>query len=258
MQNTASAGTPRLQLEQRFTTQPFLESWRRIHAAFIDIYEDSLDEVTGPVDMVIDPTSLEAREVYTLLIGSVVPRPIAWASSVGPEWQPNLAPFAYFNIASSNPPMLLFCPSRRANGAKKDTLLNVEATQEFVIHIVDEPAVEAMNRTSADYPPGANEFEIAGVAAVPSAKVRPPRVAAAPVAFECRLYQIIPLGDEQPGGEIVIGQVVLIHVRDDVRVGTYIDLEALRPVARLAGNGYARVNDTFDLRRPVLPKEGGT
>ena len=208
--------------------------------------------------MVIDPASLEAREVYKLLIGSVIPRPIAWVSTISAAGLPNLAPFSYFNIASSNPPMLLFCPSRRANGAKKDTLLNVEATQEFVIHIVDEPAVEAMNRTSADYPPGANEFEIAGLESAPSTKVRPPRVAAAPVAFECRLFQIVPLGDEQPGGEVVIGRVVLIYVRDDVRVGTYIDLTALRPVARLAGSGYARVTDTFDLHRPVLPKDGGT
>ena len=208
--------------------------------------------------MVIDPASLEVREVYKLLIGSVVPRPIAWVSTISAAGLPNLAPFSYFNIASSNPPMLLFCPSRRANGAKKDTLRNVEATHEFVIHIVDEPAAEAMNCTSADYPPGANEFEIAGLVSVPSTKVRPPRVAAAPVAFECRLFQIVPLGDEQPGGEVVIGRVVLIHVRDDVRAGTYIDLEALRPVARLAGNGYARVTDTFDLRRPVLPKDGGT
>lgn len=208
--------------------------------------------------MVIDPASLEPREVYKLLIGSVVPRPIAWVSTISAAGRPNLAPFSYFNIACANPPTLLFCPNRRANGAKKDTLLNVEATGEFVIHIVDEPSVAAMNRTSADYPPGANEFEIADLPTAPSSNVRPPRVATAPIAFECRLFQIVPLGDGPSGGEIVVGRVVLIHVRDDVRAGTYIDLDALRPVARLAGNGYARVTDTFDLQRPVLPKGDAT
>jgi flavin reductase (DIM6/NTAB) family NADH-FMN oxidoreductase RutF len=203
--------------------------------------------------MVIDPLTLGAREVYKLLIGSVVPRPIAWVSTISPDGQPNLAPFSYFNIGCANPPTLLFCPDRRPNGDKKDTLLNVEATEEFVIHIVDESSVEAMNRTSGNYPSGVNEFEIAGLAAVPSTKVRPPRLAIAPIAFECRLFQIVPLGDGISGGEVVIGRVVLMHVRDDVRVGTYIDLEALRPIARLAGDGYARVTDTFDLPRPLTP-----
>ncbi len=114
------------------------------------------------------------------------------------------APFSYFNVACSNPPTLLFCPNRRADGSKKDTLLNIEATGEFVIHIVDERTVEAMNATSA------------------------------------------------AGGDIVIGRVVLVHIRDDVRPDIYIDLKALRPVARLAGNSYTRVTETFDLPRPVL------
>jgi flavin reductase (DIM6/NTAB) family NADH-FMN oxidoreductase RutF len=204
--------------------------------------------------MVIDPLTLESREVYKLLIGSVVPRPIAWVATISPDGQPNLAPFSYFNIGCANPPTLLFCPDRRPSGEKKDTLLNVEATEEFVIHVVDEATVKAMNVTSGTYPPGINEFEIAGLEAIPSVKVRPPRVAVAPIAFECRLFQIVPLGDGSSGGEVVIGRVVLIHVRDDVRVGTYIDLEALRPVARLAGDGYARVTDTFDLPRPVVPQ----
>jgi len=204
--------------------------------------------------MVIDPADLERREVYKLLIGSVVPRPIAWVSTVNIEGRPNLAPFSYFNIACAHPPTLLFCPNRRPDGSKKDTLLNVEATGEFVIHIVDESNVEAMNLSSGEYPSHANEFEIAGRTPVPSTVVRPPRVAEAPIAFECRLFQIVPLGDEASGGEVVIGRVLLIHVRDDVRPDSYIDLAALRPVARLAGDGYARVTDTFDLARPVIKR----
>ena len=206
--------------------------------------------------MVIDPATLERREVYKLLIGSVVPRPIAWVASMNAEGQPNLAPFSYFNVACSNPPTLLFCPNRRADGSKKDTLLNVEATGEFVIHIVDEQTVEAMNATSADYPHGADEFTVAGLTPVPSIRVRPPRVAEAPIAFECQLFQIVPVGDGPSGGDIVIGRVVLVHIRDDIRPDTYIDLKALQPVARLAGNSYAHVTETFDLPRPVFkPKD---
>ncbi len=201
--------------------------------------------------MIIDPTTLERREVYKLLIGSVVPRPIAWVSSVNADGRPNLAPFSYFNIACASPPTLLFCPNRRADGSKKDTLLNVEATGEYVIHIVEEQHVEAMNRTSAEYPRETNEFEHAGLTPVPSIEVRAPRIEGAAIAFECRLHQIVPVGDGPQGGEIVVGRVVLVHVRDDVRPDTYIELAVLRPVARLAGNGYARVTDTFDLPRPV-------
>ena len=205
--------------------------------------------------MLIDPSMLEQREVYKLLIGSVLPRPIAWVSTIGADEQPNLAPFSYFNIACADPPTLLFSPNRRADGSKKDTLRNIETTGEYVIHIVDEHTVEAMNITSAEYPPGTNEFEMAGLTAVPSVRVRPPRVAEAPIAFECELFQIVPVGDGPSGGEVVIGRVLLMHVRDDVRPATSIDLQMLRPVARLAGDGYARVTDTFDLPRPVLPRE---
>ncbi len=206
--------------------------------------------------MVIDPVTLERREVYKQLIGSVVPRPIAWVSSMNAEGQPNLAPFSYFNVACSNPPTLLFCPNRRADGSKKDTLLNVEATGEFVIHIVDERTVEAMNATSAEYPHGTNEITMAGLTAVPSVRVRPPCIAESPIAFECQLFQIVPVGDGPSGGDIVIGRVVLVHIRDDIRPDTYIDLKALQPVARLAGNSYARVTETFDLPRPVFkPKD---
>jgi flavin reductase (DIM6/NTAB) family NADH-FMN oxidoreductase RutF len=201
--------------------------------------------------MVIDPSALERQNMYKLLIGSVVPRPIAWVSTISPGGRPNLAPFSYFNIACANPPTLLFCPNRRADGSKKDTLLNIEATGEYVIHIVDEARVEQMNRTSAEFPPEVDEFEQAGLTPSPSRRVRPARVAEAPIAFECRLFQIVPVGDAPSGGDVVIGRVLLVHIRDDVRPDTDVDLRALRPVARLAGSGYARITDTFDLPRPI-------
>lgn len=197
----------------------------------------------------IDPAGIDRKAMYKLLIGSVVPRPIAWVSSLSADGTPNIAPFSYFNIACSDPPMLLFCPQHRPDGAHKDTLRNVEQTGEFVLHIVSEDLVVPMNQSSADYAYGTDEFAQIGIEAVPSVRVAPPRVALAKVAFECRVEQIVLLG-AAGGGAVVIGQVVLMHVHDDVWDDGHIVLDALQPVARLAGNGYARITDTFDLPRP--------
>lgn len=200
--------------------------------------------------MQIDPASLTEREIYKILIGAVVPRPIAWVSSIGAEGTPNLAPFSYFNIACTDPPLLLFCPQRRGDGSPKDTLRNVQTTGEFVLHIVSEELAAAMNQSSAEYPYATDEFAATGLKPAPSIAVAPPRVADAAVAFECRVEQIVHVGSER-GGEIVIGRVLQMHVRDDVYRDGYIVLDALKPVARLAGNDYARVTDTFTLQRPT-------
>lgn len=197
----------------------------------------------------IDPRELSRPAMYNVLIGSVVPRPIAWVSTVDAAGVRNLAPFSYFNIACAQPPMLLFCPQHRPNGGHKHTLANVEATGEFVLHVVSEDLVALMNQTSADYPDTMDEFEQTGLAAVPSDLIAPPRVADAKIAFECRVEQIVPLGGAT-GGAVVIGRVVLAHVADEVWNDGHIVLDALRPVARLAGNSYARVTDTFALPRP--------
>lgn len=199
--------------------------------------------------MQFDPNDLSERAIYKLLIGSVVPRPIAWVASISAEGRPNLAPFSYFNIASSAPPMLLFCPQRRPDGTPKDTLRNISATGEFVIHIVSQELVAPMNQTAANYPYGRDEFHEAGLRAAASGRVAPPRIADAAIAFECRVEQIVPLGDPI-GGEIVVGRVLLVHVRDDVYDNGYIVLDALKPIGRLAGNDYAYVSDTFTLPRP--------
>ncbi len=204
--------------------------------------------------MQIDPANLDRQGIYKLLIGTVVPRPIAWVASIADDDTPNLAPFSYFNIACIEPAMLLFCPQRRSNGTKKDTLLNIEATNEFVLHIVGEELTAQMNQTSAEYPHGTDEFAAANLRPVASSRIRPPRVAEAPVAFECRVEQIIHAGGAT-GADIVIGRVLLVHLRDDVWQDGYILLDALKPVARLAGTGYARVTDTFNLPRPVLESD---
>lgn len=196
-----------------------------------------------------DPNEYDRKAVYKLLTGSVVPRPIAWVSSIDADEQPNLAPFSYFNIACSDPPMLLFCPQHRPDTTRKDTLHNVEQTGEFVIHIVSQELAHVMNQTSAEYPSGMNEFEQAAIRQVPSLRVKPPRVADAKIAFECRVEQITRVGGET-GGAVVIGHVLLVHLADDVWDDGYIVLDALKPVGRLAGSGYARMTDTFDLARP--------
>jgi flavin reductase (DIM6/NTAB) family NADH-FMN oxidoreductase RutF len=200
--------------------------------------------------MQIDPAKLSEREVYKILTGTVVPRPIAWVASISQDGRPNLAPFSYFNIACSDPPLLLFCPQRRGDGSPKDTLRNIEASGEFVLHIVSEELTPAMNQTSAEYPADIDEFSAAGLRSVPSLVVAPPRVADAVVAFECRVEQIVHVGNER-GGDIVIGRVLLIHLRDDVYRDGHIMLNTLKPVARLAGNEYARIGDTFSLARPI-------
>lgn len=199
--------------------------------------------------MQIDPAVRSVREVYRLLIGCVVPRPIAWVSSVSASGIPNLAPFSFFTVACDDPPMLLFCPLRRPDGAPKDTLRNVQETGEFVIHIVSEPLAMAMNQTAAEYPHDVDEFAQAGVTPVPGTRVRPPRVAEAPAAFECRVEQLVAL----EGSTVVIGRVLLIHLRDELYRDGAIQLAALRPIARLAGNSYARVTDTFEMTRPRHP-----
>lgn len=202
--------------------------------------------------MELNPNDLPWKSVYKLMIGAVVPRPIGWISTLNPEGVPNLAPFSYFNAVGSNPPHLLFAPNVRGTDlGEKDTLHNVQSTGEFVANIVTEALAEAMNRTSQELPPGTNEFEVAELTAEPSQVVAPPRVAESPAHFECRVTHVLTLGEGAGAGRVVIGRVVHIHVSDEVLFdGDKIDLEALRPIGRLAGSRYCRVTDLFDLTRP--------
>ncbi len=203
--------------------------------------------------MEINPQDLPWRSIYKLLIGSVVPRPIGWISSVNPEGQPNLAPFSFFNAVAANPPHVLFSPLIRGTDQRpKDTLLNVRATGEFVVNIVTEDLAEAMNLTATELPANINEFELAGLTAVPSITVRPPRVAESPVHFECIVTQIVELGDKPGSGNVVIGRVVHIHASERVLFDDdKIDLAKLQPIGRLAGSTYCRVTDHFNLTRPA-------
>ncbi len=210
--------------------------------------------------MEIVPEDLPWQSVYKILIGSVVPRPIGWISTVNSAGRPNLAPFSFFNAVCANPPHVLFCPSVRIEDRQpKDSLRNVRATGEFVVNIVTEDLAEAMNITSADLPAEMNEFEIAGLTITPSTAVRPPRVAKSPIHYECKVVHIFELGKQPGAGNIVIGRVVHIHVDESVLFGgDKIDLAKLKPIGRLGGNGYCRVTDLFKMVRPssqIKPKE---
>lgn len=208
--------------------------------------------------MEFDPSSLPWQSIYRLMIGSIVPRPIGWISTVNGAGQPNLAPFSFFNGVCANPPHVLFCPMiRGSDGQPKDTLCNVRQTGEFVVNIVSEPLAHAMNLSSAELPPEVNEFEAAGLVALPSVKVHPPRVAESAVQFECRLAQIVTLGSGPGSGSVVIGEVVYVHVRDEVLFDQdKIRLESLNPIGRLGGDWYTRVIHPFELLRPPPPSKG--
>jgi flavin reductase (DIM6/NTAB) family NADH-FMN oxidoreductase RutF len=209
-----------------------------------------------------DPQAIDSAAMYKLLIGSVVPRPIAWVSSVDAEGVRNLAPFSYFMAITHDPPTVAFSSGPRGAEigggvrGKKDTLHNVEATREFVVNVVDDALAEAMNVTSGDYAADVDEFAKAGLAAAPSAKVKAPRVAAAPVSMECRLARIIPVGNLPH--HLIMGEIVHVHVRDDVfdPATGRLDMRRLKPVGRLAGHLYTHVHDIFEMKRPAVDYKG--
>lgn len=195
--------------------------------------------------MIIDPSTLDPNSVYKLLIGSVVPRPIAWTSTLSPEGVPNLAPYSFFTVASRNPPTLCVSVGERPSGEPfpKDTLRNIEETGEFVVNVVSLSLSDAMHESSKEHPPGSDEFEAAGLTTAPCEVVKAPRVFEAGVSMECVLDRIIPIGTDS----LVLGTMVRFHIRDDLYGGTgRIDVSGLDPLGRLAGN-YTKVETIFEL-----------
>ena len=202
--------------------------------------------------MELDPTTLSHQSIYKILTGSILPRPIGWISSIDLDGRPNLAPFSFFNVVCSNPPTLLFCPMIRGmDSSPKDTLNNVRQTGEFVVNIVTEDLLKAMNDTSIEAPSEFNEFEFAGLTLSPSVTVRPPRVLESPIHFECKVNQIVDINNAPGGGSIVIGTITHIHAEERVMLGTdKINLTALQPIGRLMGAAYCRVEQVVELDRP--------
>ncbi len=196
----------------------------------------------------IIPSEIEPRAAYRLLTSLVTPRPIAWVSSLGADGTPNLAPFSFFNAVAGSPPTLMVSVGQR-QGRPKDTLRNVQETGEFVLHIVDETLVEAMNLTSGEYAYEVDEITLAGLETLPSESVRPVRLAAAAAALECRATQIVPVLDA--AYTMILGQVQRIHLRQGLlRPNGLVDARLLRPVARLGGDEYTRLGEVFELARP--------
>jgi flavin reductase (DIM6/NTAB) family NADH-FMN oxidoreductase RutF len=197
-----------------------------------------------------DPAELERRDVARLINAIVAPRPIAWVSSIGPEGIPNLAPFSFFNAFCTSPPTVAIGPGSRS-GVSKDSLTNIRASGEFVVSAVSESLALSANRTSAEFGPEVDEWELAGVTAAPSETVAPARVAESPASLECRVFEVVDLGSESmPTNSIVIARVTRIHVVQSALDGTVPRADALALVGRAGGDLWVRTAHTFALRRP--------
>jgi len=207
----------------------------------------------------------EKRDNFKTLLSCVLPRPIAFVSTISAQGVANLAPFSFFNGVGSNPPAVIFSPCTKADGTPKDTLVNLRSIGEFVVNVVPFSIREAMNEASYPFPPDINEFEAAGFTALASRFVRPFRVAESPVHLECRLVQIVPVGNGPLSANICIGEVVCFHLADEVLLpdGT-ADVSTIDLVARLGGEDYSTIRDRFSLPKPgpksagaVAPEVGG-
>jgi flavin reductase (DIM6/NTAB) family NADH-FMN oxidoreductase RutF len=202
----------------------------------------------------IDPISLETKELHKILLSSIAPRPIAFASTVDSNGNVNLSPFSYFNVFSSNPPILIFSPSRRVrNNTTKHTLENAIETKEVVINVVNFPIVEQMSKSSIEYEKGVNEFIETGLTQVESLLVKPPRVLESPISFECKVQDIVSLGESGGAGQLIIAKVVQIHI-DKKFLDKNGDIlsEKLDLVARMGGDWYTRATkeSMFKIPKP--------
>jgi flavin reductase (DIM6/NTAB) family NADH-FMN oxidoreductase RutF len=203
----------------------------------------------------LDPAEEKPLDIYKLLVGSVVPRPIAFVSSIDADGVRNLAPFSFFTVASANPPIVCFCPMMRGTvnhglHPTKDTLRNIIATREFVVNVVSEEFAEKMNACSAELPPEVDEFLVSGLTPVASDVVRPPRVGESHVQMECRLQQVIHVSTEPLGGSLVLGEVLRFHVSVSLFDNFRVDPDKLQAIGRMAGSTYTRTRDRFDMERP--------
>ncbi|MEQ9168072.1 MAG: flavin reductase family protein [Fulvivirga sp.] len=205
--------------------------------------------------LTIDPKDVTVPQMHSYLLGAVSPRPIAFASTIDKEGNVNLSPFSFFNCFGANPPILIFSPARRGrDNTTKHTYENVLEVDEVVINIVNFSMVEQMSLASTEYPKGVNEFEKSGFTPVASTKVKPPRVAEAPVAFECKVIEVKPIGGKAGSGNLVICEVVLAHIKDEILDDEQrIDPYKLDAVARLGGNWYSRVqgDSIFEIPKPL-------
>ena len=201
--------------------------------------------------MTLDFSTLSPRDAYNWMINAITPRPIAWVSTISAEGKTNLAPFSFFQGACANPPTLLFIGANDRTGKKKDSVINVEQVPEFVVNIVPYSLREPMNQTAAPLPHGESEFDKFNISTAPSLKVRPPRVADAPVAFECKLDRIVHIGEGPLASNVVFGTIVSAHISESVLgADGQIDQHKLDTIGRMGGDYYTRTTELFTIVRP--------
>jgi flavin reductase (DIM6/NTAB) family NADH-FMN oxidoreductase RutF len=201
--------------------------------------------------MQIDIATADVVATYQHLVSVVTPRPIAWVTTVNAAGVVNLAPFSFFNAFGANPPIVVFSPTNKRDGSKKDTLRNVEATGEFVIHAVTASLAEKANLTSKELSPDESEIALVGLHTEVSVRVKPPRLVESPVALECKVRQIVPCGLGPIAANLVVGEVVTMHIADDVldEKGR-VDPRKLKTVARLGQEFWCHTSDLFEMKRP--------
>jgi len=207
--------------------------------------------------MIIKPESQSVKELHKLMIGSIVPRPIALISTISEDNVYNLAPFSYFSGVCSNPPTIVFAPGRRGwDGEKKDTLINIENKKEFVVNLVSESFADKMVSCATDFEASVDEFSVSSLTPKKSKIVKPPLVLESKINLECKLNQIIEIGNGERGsGFLVIGTIVLFHIDDAVFEKGKINLEKLMPIGRLAGDWYSKQLDRFEIKRQIKPEK---
>ncbi len=204
--------------------------------------------------MQIEPKGKQVGELYRLMISVIVPRPIAFISSVSKSGVLNLAPFSYFMGVCSHPPIIAVSIIERPSGPK-DTANNIQETAQFVVNLVTEDIAEKMNIASGDYPAEVNEFELAGLTPIPSTSVKPPRVAESPISMECRLYEMSKVGNSPYASYLTLGEVVLFHIRDDLWADGEVDVRKLFAIGRMSGPRYTKTRDIFEMQRPRIKRE---
>jgi flavin reductase (DIM6/NTAB) family NADH-FMN oxidoreductase RutF len=200
----------------------------------------------------------EIRQNYQLLISCIVPRPIAFVTTLSASGVVNLAPFSFFNGIGGNPPAVMFSPCNNRTGKPKDTVVNLRSLGEFVVNVVPRAIAESMNDASYEFPPEVSELEVCGFTALPSELVKPPRIAESPVHMECRLVQIVPVGTGPLAANVCIGEVLCFHVASGYLSsdGT-VDNQKLDAIGRMGSDLYSSTRDRFSLPRPTGPRASG-
>lgn len=201
----------------------------------------------------LDLSALSQREIYRLLISTVIPRPIAFVSSINENGLVNLAPFSFFNGVSSNPPCIVISIAPEPSGASKDTLHNITITSEFVVNSANEWIAEPLVYTAGEFPPNVSEMELSGLTPIPSVKVRPPRVKESAVQMECRLHSLHQIGDGAPGSStLIVGQILLMHLAKEIFDEGRVNPAKLKPIARLGGISYTKLGERFEIAVPEV------